>query len=62
MGQIEFLRDFVGRQPPGKSRQQVALLRKLLLKRRQQQFCLGERGILGQHVRMRHLTGIELTL
>ena len=56
MREIELLHDLVGRQLPGKRRQEIALLRQLLLERRQQLLGLRECGILRQHVGLRRLT------
>ena len=60
MGQIELLADLVGRILPGQRRQEVALLRQLLLKRRQQLLGLRQCRVLRQHVGLRRLTEVEL--
>ena len=47
---------------PGKGCQQIALLRQLLLKRWQQFFSLRQCRILREHICLRRLTEVELTL
>src|SRR5579871_5103841 len=59
-GQREFLRRLLARQTTRQRRNQMALLRKLPLQRRQRLFDLRQRSFLGQNVRLCNLAGVEL--
>ncbi len=58
----DVLTAILARQPAEISHQLVALLRQLLLERRQRRLCLGEVRLLGEHVGLRHRAQLELAL